>query len=170
VLVELSDVETWRWIWLIAAVVLAVGEIALAGTFFLLPFAIGAAVAAVLGFLGVGIAIQWVAFAVISVACLVALRPLARRLDAEGPLTGVGAFRQVGQQARVVEAIDPAVDGGFVMLGSERWRAESATGAPIPVGAAVTVTEVRGTRVIVTLATDPWAIGPAIDPSGPPTA
>lgn len=167
---ELSDVETWRWIWLLAAVALGVGEIALAGTFFLAPFAIGAAAAALLAFLGVGIALQWVAFAVVSVACLVALRPLARRLDAEGPVTGVGAYRQVGQEARVVEAIDPATDGGFVLLGSERWRAESATGAPIPVGATVTVTEVRGTRVIVTVAADPWAIGPAIDPSGPPTA
>jgi membrane protein implicated in regulation of membrane protease activity len=147
--VDPGDVESWRWIWLIAAVVFAVGEIALAGTFFLAPFAIGAAVAALLAFLDIGLGAQWIAFVAISAASLAALRPLARRLDAGGTLTGVGAHRQVGQHARVVEAIDPAADVGFVMLGAERWRAESATGSPIADGTIVTVTEVRGTRVIV---------------------
>jgi membrane protein implicated in regulation of membrane protease activity len=147
--VDLGDVETWRWIWLIAAVVFAVGEIALAGTFFLAPFAVGAAVAALLAFLDVGLGAQWIVFVSISAASLAALRPLARRFNAGGPTLGVGAHRQIGQHARVVEAIEPSEDAGFVLLGAERWRAESATGSPIADGTIVTVTEVRGTRVIV---------------------
>jgi membrane protein implicated in regulation of membrane protease activity len=163
--VDPSDVDSWRWIWLIAAVAFGAGEIALAGTFFLAPFAIGAAVAALLAFLDVGLGPQWIAFVAISAASLAALRPLARRLDAEGPVTGVGSHRQIGQHARVVEAIDPSADAGTVMLGAERWRAESATGSPIPEGATVTVTEVRGTRVIVAPATDAAAgeIAPSTD-------
>ena len=50
---DANDPETWRWIWLIAAVAFAIGEMATVGSFFLAPFAVGATVAAVLSFLGV---------------------------------------------------------------------------------------------------------------------
>ncbi len=39
---DFGSSETWRWIWLGAAVAFTVGEIAVAGSFFLLPFAAGA--------------------------------------------------------------------------------------------------------------------------------
>ena len=42
----------WRWIWLVAIGAFAVGEALLPGTFFLLPFAAGAIVAAVTAFRG----------------------------------------------------------------------------------------------------------------------
>ena len=45
--------EFWRWIWLIAMVVFGLGEISIAGSFFLAPFAAGAGVAALLAFVGV---------------------------------------------------------------------------------------------------------------------
>jgi membrane protein implicated in regulation of membrane protease activity len=141
--------DTWRWIWLITMVVFGVGEIAVAGSFFLAPFAIGAGVAAVLAFAGVGVGIEWAAFLGVSVASFVALRPVARRLDAEGPTLGVGAHRQVGQRARVIEGIDVQHGHGTVMLDREQWRAESHDGRPIPAGSTVVVVDVRGTRVIV---------------------
>jgi membrane protein implicated in regulation of membrane protease activity len=143
------DPENWPWIWLIVAVSCGAGEIAIAGSFFLAPFALAAAVTAILAFVGVGVGLQWVVFVVLSGALLLALRPLARRLDETTPTTGIGAGRQVGQQARVIEAIDGIGEEGFVMLGAERWRAESADGDPIPEGTTVVVTEVRGTRVLV---------------------
>ncbi|HRW37269.1 MAG: NfeD family protein [Acidimicrobiales bacterium] len=151
---DLSDPETWRWIWLVLAVVFAVGEIAVAGSFFLAPFAVGAAVASVLGFAGLDLAPQWLAFVVVSGALLAGMRPLAHRLDQSGHVPGVGSSRQVGQSARVLEAIDGPHDQGLVLFSGERWRAESADGSPIPVGATVLITEVRGTRVIVTPTTD----------------
>ena len=154
---DLSDPEVWRWIWLIAAVVFAIGEMAIAGSFFLAPFAIGAAVASILAFAGVDIGPQWLAFVAVSGGLLAAMRPLAHRLDQAVSTTGVGSSRQVGQRARVVEAIDGPHDSGFVMLGAERWRAESADGSPIAEGATVLVTEVRGTRVLVALAPDQLA-------------
>ena len=79
------DPETWRWVWLAFAVGGVVGEIATAGTFFLFPFGLGAAVACLLAFLGVDVGLQWVAFLVVSVAALAATRPIARRLDRAGP-------------------------------------------------------------------------------------
>lgn len=163
---EWSDPELWRWIWLVAAVIFAIGEIASAGSFFLAPFAIGSAIAAGLAFAGVDVGWQWVAFVAISAASLLSLRPLARKLDAEGTQAiGVGAGRQVGQRGRVVEAIDGEHDHGFVMLGAARWRAEAVDGQPIAAGATVVVVEVRGTRLIVSPAEGP-APGPApIDPA-----
>ena len=144
--------ETWRWIWLVAMVVFGVGEMAAAGSFFLAPFAIGAAVAAVLAFAGVTLGVEWAAFLAVSVASLAALRPIAKRLDAEGPVLGIGSSRQVGQRAKVVKEIGGEHDHGTVLLGREQWMAESLSGQSIPAGATVTVVEVRGTRVLVALA------------------
>ena len=159
---ESGDPETWRWIWLGATVAFALGEIAIAGTFFLAPFAVGAGLAAVLAFAGVAVGIQWAVFVGVSVAAFLALRPIARRLDAEGPMLGIGAHRQVGERARVIEAIGGSHELGTVLLGREQWRAESADGHPIAAGTAVVVVEVRGTRVLVEA-----AAGPA--PDLPPT-
>ena len=44
-----GDPNDWRWIWIIAMVVFGVGEMGVAGSFFLAPFAIGAGVAAASG-------------------------------------------------------------------------------------------------------------------------
>ena len=66
------------WVlWLIAAVILAIGEIVSMGLF-LAPFAGGAAVAALLSAAGAGATIEWAAFLVVSVILLAALRPIAR--------------------------------------------------------------------------------------------
>lgn len=147
--VDANDPNTWRWIWLVAALGFALGELAVAGSFFLAPFAIGAAVAAVLAFAGVDVNVEWLVFMGISAATFLGLRPIMKRLDADGPAIGIGSSRQLGQRARVVEAIDGEHDHGTVLLGAERWRAESVGGDAIEVGATVTVVEVRGTRVLV---------------------
>lgn len=146
---DMGSPEFWRWVWLVAAAVFTLGEMAVAGSFFLAPFAIGAAVAAILAFAGVPVGIEWLAFAAVSAGALAALRPIARRLDREGPVLGIGSHRQVGQVARVVVPIDPATEEGTVLLGTERWRAESTDGRPIPAGSSVSVVEVRGTRLLV---------------------
>jgi membrane protein implicated in regulation of membrane protease activity len=170
-----GDPETWRWIWLITAVVFGAGEIAVAGSFFLAPFALGAAAATVFAFAGAGLAVQWGVFLGVSVASFLALRPLARRLDTNVATPGVGSHRQVGQRARVLEAIDGEHEYGLVLLDREKWRAESQTGQVIPVGATVVVVEVRGTRVVVAPAepvgpTDAAGTDPPPDrPPAPPS-
>ena len=98
-----DDPESWRWIWLAAALLFGLGEMATPGSFFLAPFAIGAAVAAVLGFADVSVVVEWTAFVVVSVACLLALRPLARRLDRDGVTDGVGSRRLIGRRGVVLE-------------------------------------------------------------------
>jgi membrane protein implicated in regulation of membrane protease activity len=142
--------EHWRWVWLIVAAACAAGEMASPGTFFLLPFAVGGAVAAVLAFAGVGVGVEWLAFLAVSVAAVVATRPLARRLDEGSPAEGIGARRWMGQLARVIETIPGGPhETGLVRLGREEWRAESLEGGAIAPGTTVKVVDVAGTRLVV---------------------
>jgi membrane protein implicated in regulation of membrane protease activity len=150
---------------LITAVVFAVGEMATPGSFFLLPFAVGAAAAAVLAFAGVELGAEWLAFLVVSIGCLLALRPLARRLDASSPAqAGVGASRLIGEVALVLEDIPAGNDVGLVRIHREEWRAQSEDHTPIAAGERARVVEVRGTQVIVRRAD---ALAPT-EPGGQP--
>ena len=142
------DPESWRWIWLALAVGGIVGEIATAGTFFLFPFGIGAALACVLAFAGVGVGIQWAAFLAASVAAFAATRPLAKRLDRAGP-GSVGANRWVGQQGLVLRAIAGEHEAGLVRIGGEEWRARSRENVPVPAGSTVLVVDVVGAHLVV---------------------
>ena len=142
--------ETWRWIWLAAAIVFGLGEMASAGTFFLAPFAIAAGVAAILAFLDVGIGWQWLVFAVVSGVTFAAMRPLARRLDREMGGSAVGSERWAGRDATVLETIPGGSNSmGLVRVEREEWRAQSADGTQIPEGSVVRVVRMEGTRVVV---------------------
>jgi membrane protein implicated in regulation of membrane protease activity len=147
----MDEPETWRWIWLVAATTFGVGEMASAGTFFLAPFALGAVVAAVLAFVDVGLAVEWLAFVGVSAGSFAALRPLARRLDRGEPTDGIGARRLIGQPATVLETIPAGLhELGLVRVQREEWRAETVDGSAADVGTVVRVVDQRGTRLVVT--------------------
>jgi membrane protein implicated in regulation of membrane protease activity len=142
--------EVWRWIWLVAAVLFALGEMSAAGSFFLLPFALGALVAAVLAFFGVNVTVEWLAFIVVTAATFAAFRPLARKLDRDTPADGVGAKRLIGERGTVLVDIPPRGDElGLIRVHREEWRAESGDGHPIDKGTPVKVVEIKGTRAVV---------------------
>src|SRR6187401_3464139 len=94
---------------MIAAGVLAVGEIATLG-FFLGPIAIAATLAAVVAVIGGGLAAQWIVFIAASLASVLVLRPIARR-HLKTP-----ARLRTGTAARV---------GGPVKIAGEVWSARS---------------------------------------------
>src|SRR3954471_1629960 len=138
------------WVlWLIAAVILAIGEIASMGLF-LAPFAVGAAVAAMLSATGAGATIEWAAFLVVSVVMLAALRPIAREHQRTRGKLKTGTAALVGQRAIVVERIANAEGVGCVRLDGEIWTAraydEDETFEP---GARVQVLEIRGATALV---------------------
>ncbi|HEY8524523.1 MAG TPA: NfeD family protein [Acidimicrobiales bacterium] len=147
----MDDPDSWLWIWLLAALFFALGEIATAVSFFLLPFAVGALLAALLAVLDVGLAAEWAVIVFGSLAAFLSLRPLARRLDLESRDDGIGALRLVGQEATVLTDIPGSSDQGLglVRVDREEWRAESTDGRPIPTGTVVRVADLRGTRVVV---------------------
>ena len=150
----MDEPETWRWIWLVAAVLFALGEMATPGSFFLAPFAIGAAVAALLAFADVAAVFSWSAFVGVSLACLLALRPLARRLDKQNAAPGVGSVRLLGRQAEVLEAVSPG-GLGLVRVDREEWRATTASARNLDVGERVVIVDMEGTKVIVAPAEAP---------------
>jgi membrane protein implicated in regulation of membrane protease activity len=113
--------DEWVW-WMIAAGVLAIGEIATVG-FFLGPVAVAAVLAAVVALAGGGLAVQWVVFIAASIASLLVLRPLARRHLRTPSQLRTGTAALVGSQALVLERVD--VNGGQVKIGGEIWSARA---------------------------------------------
>jgi len=134
-------------IWMIAAGVLAIGEI-LSLSFFLGPIAVAAVVAAVAALIGAGVALQLVVFIVASAASLLVLRPIARRhLHTPAQLrTGTAAL--VGERAVVLERVDG--DGGQVKLAGEVWSARAYDEDEVmEPGARVQVMQIRGATALV---------------------
>lgn len=147
---DIGSPETWRWIWLLAVLVFALGELAMAGSLVLAPFAVGALLAAGAAFLGVPLGGEWTLFLLGSAGTFAALRPLAQRFGARSPQAAVGAGRWVSREALVLEDIPGGPGGGGrIRLDREEWRAESLTGAPIRAGSTVLVSRVDGTRLVV---------------------
>ena len=137
-------------VWLIAAVVFGVGEIATLG-FFLAPFAGGALVAAVISGAGGGALISWASFLVVSAVLLAALRPLARSHRRLPPLLRTGTAALVGKSATVVERIANDEGVGCVRIDGEVWTARSYVDDDvIEAGKKVQVVEIRGATALVT--------------------
>lgn len=134
-------------VFVVLAVVLSAAELFAPGLV-LLPFGLGAGVAAITGFLGAPPLVQAVVFLVASFACYLGLRPLSRRFNADEPTEGIGASRLIGATGVVLEPIG-AGDTGLVRIDREEWRAEGSRGEALVPGTSIRVVEVRGTRVLV---------------------
>ncbi len=146
---ESFDQTVWVTLWLVAAAVLAVGEMLTAG-FFLLPFSVGAATAGVLALASVSVPIQIITFVVVSVASLWLLQQFARK-DVHGELLPVGASRYIGSSAMVTHPVSRVHGTGRVRMGTEDWRATTDLDEEIAPGSEVRVIEVRGTQLVVEL-------------------
>lgn len=138
----------WQWFWVILSAILIVGEIFTAG-FFILPFGIGAAVAAGVAWFGGSLVWQWSIFLVVSVALLLPLKRFADRVSESAAGVGVASDRVIGKIGMVLEEVKPHGITGRVKLGSEEWRAASSDEEPIPEGTAVEVLKIDGTHLVV---------------------
>jgi membrane protein implicated in regulation of membrane protease activity len=138
------------WVlWLIAAVVLAVAEV-MNLSFFLFPFAIGAAAAAVIELAGLGTPIAVVVFAVFTAVSFGIVRPIARRHLSTPPQIRTGTAALIGRQAIVLERIANDEGVGCVRLDGEVWTARSYDeDRVIEPGTRVHVMEIRGATALV---------------------
>ncbi|MEP6695782.1 MAG: NfeD family protein [Pseudonocardiales bacterium] len=141
----MHDVPAWL-IWIIAAAVLAGGELLSLGLV-LIMFAVGAAAAAGSAALGGGPLLQAIVFAVVSLGMLLGVRPVARRhMTAGHTRTGVEAL--TGAQALVLEPVDRHT--GRVKIGGEVWTARSYDETEtFAVGEHVNVMEISGATALV---------------------
>lgn len=146
----MDESAVWAALWLAAAAAFGIGEIMLAGTFFLLPFAAGALAASVVTLFAPVMA-GWVVFLVVSMVAFIGMRPLAKRLDANAPdAAGIGANRLAGASGIVLSPISATPgDAGLVKVGTEEWRADTRPGVALPAGTKIRVVEVQGTRLLV---------------------
>jgi membrane protein implicated in regulation of membrane protease activity len=137
-------------IWFLAAAVFGVGEMHQGG-FYLLPFALGAAVAAAVSLLGVGALLSAVLFVATSAVVFGALRPVARRHRRLPPPLRTGAAALVGRRAMVLERIANDEGVGCVRIdGGEVWTARSySEDEVIEAGDRVEVVEIRGATALV---------------------
>jgi len=139
------------WIlWLVAAAIFGVGEMHQGG-FYLLPFAVGAALAAAVSLLGVGALLSGVLFVATSAVVVGALRPVARRHRRLPPPIRTGAAALVGKRAMVLERIANDEGVGCVRIeGGEVWTARSySEDEVIEAGERVEVVEIRGATALV---------------------
>jgi membrane protein implicated in regulation of membrane protease activity len=129
--------EEWV-LWMVAAGLLAVGEMFTLG-FFLGPVAIAAVTAAIVALAGGGVALQWIVFTVIAGGSLLVLRPMRLR-------TGTAAL--IGCPAIVLERVDGR--SGQVKIGGEIWSARSFDeDSAFEPGARVEVLKIEGATALV---------------------
>ena len=139
------------WIlWLIAACAFGIGEMHTGGLY-LLPFAIGAGIAAAVSLLGVGALLTGTLFIASSIVVMGALRPVARRHRRLPPAIRTGAAALVGRRATVLERIVNDEGVGCVRIeGGEVWTARSyAEDEVIEAGERVEVVEIKGATALV---------------------
>jgi membrane protein implicated in regulation of membrane protease activity len=138
------------WVlWLIAAVVLAMAEV-INLSFYLFPFAIGAAGAALVSLAGAGTPIAVVVFAVLTAVSFGIVRPIARRHLQTPPQVRTGTAALIGRTAIVIERIANDEGVGCVRLDGEIWTARSYDDdRVIEPGTRVHVMEIRGATALV---------------------
>jgi len=143
---HVNDIDAWVW-WLVGAAALGIPLVVTAMPEFGM-LAVGALAAAIAAGLGGDIVVQVLVFAVVSVALIAVVRPIATRHRSQRPqlVTGVDALK--GKQAVVLERVDNA--GGRIKLAGEVWSARSLdTGRAYEVGQEVDVVDIEGATAIV---------------------
>ena len=127
-----------------------VGEMLTAG-FFLAPFAIGAALAAIVDLAGAPELAAWIVFVFASIGTLGLVRPIAIRHMHIPPAIRTGGAALVGKRAIVLERIANNEGVGCVKIeGGEVWTARSYDeDEVIDAGERVEVVEIKGATALV---------------------
>jgi len=120
-------------------------------SFFLAPFALGAALAAAVDGAGAGGLPAWIAFVLVSLLTLLVIRPIAVSHMKVPPQIRTGAAALIGQDAIVLERIANREGVGCVKIGGEVWTARAYDDDEvIEPGRQVHVIEIRGATALVT--------------------
>jgi membrane protein implicated in regulation of membrane protease activity len=134
--------------WVIAAVLLAVGEIFTPGLFFLGPVALAAVAGALAAAVGAAVWLQVVVFIGAAVGSVAILRPIARaHLHMPSAIrTGTAALE--GTKATVLQRVD--AQGGRVRIGGEEWSARAfMPDQVLEPGTQVEVVKIEGATALV---------------------
>lgn len=134
-------------IWVAAIIVFGIAEAATAGLVSVW-FVVGAAAGLITAELGGTPWLQIVLFLVVSIAALIATRPLSRKM-LDKRITPTNADRVLRRTARVTEQVDNGHSSGAVYIDGKTWTARSEDGAVIAKDTMVTVVRMEGVKLFV---------------------
>ena len=140
------------WVfWILAAIVLSVGEMLTMG-FFLAPFAGGALLAALVDAAGGGGVLSWAIFVLSSLLLLLVVRPIARSHRRMPAQLRTGTAALIGRRGVVVERVANHEAVGAIRIDNgEVWTARAYDDDHVfDVGTRVEVVEIRGATALVT--------------------
>ena len=134
-------------IWIIAVIVFAVVEGMTAGLV-TIWFALGALAALLASLFGAPLWLQLVWFFVISIATLIATRPLARKyMNSKTEATNADMY--VGKECVVIETIDNIRGTGAVKVAGKVWTARTEEDVIVPEGTKAEALRIEGVKLIV---------------------
>ena len=133
-------------IWIGAIVVFGIAEAATAGLVSIW-FVGGSVAALIVAAFGGPLWLQFVLFLLVSIALLIATRPLARK--AREKVVPTNADRVLHHNARVTETIDNSRPTGAVYIDGKTWTARSEDGTVIAKDTMVEVVRMEGVKLFV---------------------
>ena len=92
--------------------------------------------------------LQVLLFFIVSIAALIATRPLVRKMMDKN-IVPTNADAVLGKEARVTEAIDNTVPSGAVYVDGKTWSARSESGETLPEGTLVRTVRMEGVKLFV---------------------
>jgi membrane protein implicated in regulation of membrane protease activity len=136
-------------LWVILAALFGIGEM-LTTSFFLAPFAVGAAAAAIADAIGAGTPAEWIVFFAVSLLTLAVVRPIARSHRQMPPQIRTGTAALIGKHAIVLERIENHEGVGCVKIDGEVWTARALyDDQVIERGTRVEVVDIKGATALV---------------------
>ena len=134
-------------VWIAAMVVFGVVEAVTVGLVSIW-FVLGSAAGLIAAICEAPIWLQVVLFFAVSIAALIATRPLVRKMMDKN-IVPTNADAVLGREARVTEAIDNTVPSGAVYVDGKTWSARSESGETLPEGILVRAVRMEGVKLFV---------------------
>ena len=134
-------------VWIAAMVVFGVVEAVTVGLVSIW-FVLGSAAGLIAAICEAPIWLQVLLFFIVSIAALIATRPLVRKMMDKN-IVPTNADAVLGKEARVTEAIDNTVPSGAVYVDGKTWSARSESGETLPEGTLVRTVRMEGVKLFV---------------------
>ena len=135
-------------LWLILVVVFAVLE-GVSVSLTSIWFAAGALVALFVSFLGPAVWVQAMVFAVVSLAALLLIRPLAKKMMQPKGKIPTNADRLLGREGIVTQTVDNLAATGQVRVSGQVWTARTTNDERIFTGEQVKILRIDGVKLLV---------------------
>lgn len=135
------------YVWIAVMIVMAVIE-GVTTQLVSIWFVVGALAAAVVAFFVPSFTLQFILFAVVSLVCLAATRPLIKKAKKTN-FEPTNADRNIGKTAVVTEEINNTLGKGQVVVSGNTWTARTADNTVVPVGSEVRIDSISGVKLIV---------------------